>query len=409
MSQDFERDRDRFHSHPNGDEYSEQRLNKEEILQDSKTDYAVVSMIRGLHDRFGNNGLLQPYWERLTHALAFLFLVFWYELCGAACNGKVRYWAKILSLLAMGVMPINIVIAWPFFARSLGVIEGIAVLAAIALLTNLAMKLTCHRPRPGNCLMMTGLIGSLILAIVITIPAPIAQIQAEFGSDLSKQHAYTIKEDYAFAPEQSKLEAIMATESQVREVKRECARLKAEIQSNKEKKLPYDNLSLEAEGKWIEDYQTDKRWEDIPVENRPICPKSRALERQFNADKEKSEEALRLVRSELKSVYGDNYLEALRQEQSHLYEMYFDKSGRIRSPQQELAEAIRFMFSSNAGVKVMISVPTILSVLASALLFTMTYFYISDPAVQRSWNSRAALNQRNRIRRTFDGGNGNGQ
>lgn len=409
MSQDFGKDQNWSHPRPDRNEGSEQPLNRKEILQDAKTDPRMVSMTRRLQDRSEKTALLVPLWQPIRNVVAFTFGISGSELRGPGANPDVRDWSRILACLTLSTQGINFVTAWPFLVRSVGLLPGVGISSGVFVGANLAMKLACRRPRPGNHNSVNGLLWSGVLAVVSTIPAPLAQTLQNFAPDLANQHAHTVIEEYAFAEEQSALDAVMATEPQLREVEKKCKRLKEQIQANKEKNLPYDNLALEAEGKFIENYQSDDQWGDKPFENRPICAQSRGHERQFNADKKSATEALRLARSGIKTSYGDNHLEALKQEYPHLNEMYFDEAGRIRSSQQELAEAIRFMFTSNVGVKVLISVPTVLSILASLFLFLTTYFYISNPAVQRSWNSRAALNQRNRIRHTFDGGNGNGQ
>lgn len=409
MSQSFDRDQHGSHPRPDGNDGAEQRLNQEEVLQDSKTDPRIVSMACRLQDRSTRTALLGPLWYSIRPALGFTFGISGAELRGEAANSDVKAWSRILAYLTLSTQGINFVTAWPFLARSVGILPGLWIATAVYASANFSMKLACRRPRPGNHNSVNGLIWSGVLAVVSTIPAPLAQTQQNFALDLANQYAQTIFEDYVLAPEQNELAAVEADESQGREAKRECTRLMAKIQENKERGRPYDLLFLQAEGKWVPNFQQDKHWEGQLIENLAWCPKSRRLEKELNSRRAGAETALRLAQSDLKSNFGDNYLEAVMQKHPHLFEMYFEKSGRIRSSQRELAEAIRFMFTSNAGVKVMISVPTILSILASLLLFLTTYFYLSTPAVQRSWNSRAALNQRNRIRRTFDGGNGNGQ
>ena len=406
MSQDFGRDRNGSHPRPDANEGSEQPLNRKEILQDAKTYPAFLKAIQSLANRsLQDNGLLQTFLQ----CLAFLFLSSGHQLCGPARNGKVYTWSNILAISSGLTVMINAVFAWCLFDIFRVPLHAVAILALISALTNLSIRLACHRPRSGNLMMVLGMVSALFLQLTPTTPTPIAEVLRGHPLDIANQRAYTVYETQVLAPEQSRLDAVLAAESEAEKAEDECQRLMDQVQEKKERNLPYDHLFNRAEGKWIADYQLDKQWEGTPTENRPICPQGRALRRQVNIEKDAAAAAVRDAWSHLHNTYGDNYLEAMKQERPDLYEMYFDESGHIRSRQQEIDEAIRFMFTSNAGVKAIISVPTILSVVASVLLILMLYCYISDLDVQRSWNSRAALNQRNRVRRTFDGGNGHGQ
>lgn len=406
MSQDFGKDPNGSHPRPDDVGAGEQQLNRKEILQDTKTDPAFLKRIHSLEARSQKAyGLLLLFIQGLT----FLLWSNGHELCGPARNGKVYTWSNILAISSGLTVMINAVFAWSFFVMVRGLIQAVAILAVISALTNLSIKLACHRPRPGNQMTVLAVVAAFIFQLTPTAPTPIAEVLRGHPLDIANQHAQTVYETQVLAPEQSRLDAVLAAESDAEKAEDECQRLMDQVQEKKELNLPYDHLFNRAEGKWIPDYQLDTQWAGTPIENRPVCLQGRALRQQVNIEKDAAEAAVRDAWSHLHNTYGDNYLEAMKQERPDLYGMYFDESGHIRSRQQEIDEAIRFMFTSNAGVKAIISVPTILSVVASVLLLLMLYFYISDLDVQRSWNSRAALNQRNRIRRTFDGGNGHGQ
>jgi hypothetical protein len=406
MSQDSDRDQNGSHPRPDGNEGSEQRLNREEILLDSKTNPTVLRIIGGLEacSQQTYNAL-----QLLLQGLIYLLLSSGRELCGPARNGKVGTWANLLSINSGLTVMINAVFAWDFFKMVRGPIQAVVILVVISAIANLSIKLACHRPRPGRLMTILAMVYVIIFQLVPTVPTPIAEILHGHQLDLANQRAHVVFQEQVLAPEQSRLDAVLAVESDAEEAEGACQELMDQVQLKKEQNLPYDQLFNRAEGKWIPNYQLDKQWEGTPIENRPVCPQGRALRQRVNAEKDAAEAAVRDAWSHLYSTYGDSYLDAVKHERPELYEMYFDESGRIRSRQQEIDEAIRFMFTSNAGVKAIISVPTILSVVASVLLVLMLWCYISDLDVQRSWDSRAALNQRNRIRRTFDGGNGHGQ
>ncbi|MEM9803746.1 MAG: hypothetical protein AAF959_00575 [Cyanobacteria bacterium P01_D01_bin.56] len=364
------------------DSQIENSLDDSEFFTQVAQDPIIAEHLKHLNDK-----TQQPSWIR-----KYLWLD-GNDLHGPVADRLTRRRAELMAATGLTAQSINCLTGWPFATAAMGGwLFGTALTLSVYSISTVLLKKAVIKPHQKNKWADTALITYTIISLAASIPSPLGIGLMRFQEDLRNQLAEEVVDKYALAEEIVEIDSAKDQLLYAKKVEQKCTNLMREYENRKNKgDSSYHHYFRQAKGPYIHN-ESSGRWDGIPTESLPICPKAERLQDEGQRLLAMAQSDHRDAFAAVKQTFGENYAAYLKEEKPELYAAYFyPHSGRIRSSRQEITELLELLYNGESGVKAIMLVPAILSTLTSVASVLLTLFYADLMSVKAGWKARTAF------------------
>lgn len=323
------------------------------------------------------------------------------ELHGPVASREIRERGAYTATFGTVAQAINLMLSWPFFCAISGPIVGAPVAVLLFLTSNITQKMAVRAPSRRNAWARHAFSGYVAVSALLTALSPHGTALLLFRSDLNNGLAETVATELANANLHSDLQGAKEAVLLAQEKQRECAEMVSRYEELKNAQNPaYDSFYRQAYGPYTPEIDPNQ-WAAVPTAALPACPAAQRMKIEADTRLLNAKDALRQQESEIREVFGEDYVSYLEEHKPELYKAYFRKgflseSERIRSGTAELSEATRLIFSGKSGPLTVMVILTAVSLITSGVSIYLTHAYAHDPHVQKSWDAWV-LHRRERL------------
>lgn len=321
------------------------------------------------------------------------------DLIGFVADRLTRRRATLTSLWGGIANLINFGTTVAFSITSLGFVVGSGVNLAIFLGSNILLKLSVIKPYRFNPSATASLVFYGAMTIGWSIPAPLGVGLMRFQEDLRNAVAKEVVMVYDLAEEGAAIEAAHELMGVAEATEQECEDLEREYLALAKVGDPRRHHFYRlAWGTWDPEADLTK-FADVPTESLPVCHRARRLRDEAQTALQLAQSDQRDALAKIQESHGESFVSHLEKERPELYSATFDPaSGRILSSEKTLTALIELLQRGDSGVKAMMLVPALLSLITSIAAILLTYHYSNLPTVRAGWKIRHAIAHDERLR-----------
>jgi hypothetical protein len=273
--------------------------------------------------------------------------------------------------------------SFQFLGNIPAIILGLFLDSGVLYFSNITASTAANRNQKNRSWANIGMVGMISISIVKSLVSGIGVELLNNPTGIQEEAA-----NYLIAEQKQKVNDLKTLDSpQYNNAKKQCEIGEANLKNLSKNDPKYHSEYVKYRGKWSE---MDKKWDNVPLEQIPVCIRATRLEKDNYTVYENAKNNLNKKLTRRTEIGND--LTFLKQEFPEVYNFNFDDNGNLKSPVTQVQMATLSFFGklsrgevANLGFALFFFSLSIITS-AAAVFITITYSCREDVLKSRDEN-----------------------